>query len=124
MSQAHQSQTRAQKRVRVLLKKGKFEKALKVLSQMINRVSVNGQVASANDQVFLALALSECCCYIKRNCDKYSTVCALLNNLTQQIYVNGDISVDLKRYILYKQHIAAFELHDEDTKNSTFSYVN
>ena len=111
-----------------LMSGGRYKDAVELLLQIINHVSVDGQIDSLSDKTFVAIQLSECFLYINKNHKRYPQLPSLLNDLTDQIYANANCDIDLKRYILYQQHIGSFRLnpnkHTQHKRNSTFTYVS
>ena len=113
----------AQEQVQLLMINGRHEDAVKILLQIIDHVCVDGKINSPNDKLFVAVRLTECFDYIHKN---YKLV-SLLDDLTNQIYSYTEIDIELKQYILYRQHVVSFHLntntYDQDKINSTCMYV-
>ena len=116
----------AQEQVQLLMINKRYKDAVKLLLRIIDHVSIDGKINSTNDKLLVAIRLSECYVYIHENSKTFSQLFSLLDQLTNQVYSNTDVYIELKHYILYRQHVASFYLNpntNDRKRNSTFMYV-
>lgn len=113
----------AQDHVRFFIATRQYRDAVRLLLRIIDYAYGDGKITlDGNDHnTFVARSVFDCYCYIKRGRNPSLTL--LLDTLVAQLSTLSDDRLDLKRYLLYKQHIGAFELNDAKTVNTTFEYV-
>ena len=97
--------------------------AMQLLLRMIDYVSVDGRIILDGNynNTFVARCLFDCYYYIKSGTDP--SLMSSLDTLIVQLSSLSDDHLDLKRYLLYKQHVGSFALNDTKTRTTTFEYV-